>query len=267
MSNSKVNVAVVTPFYNYGKYFDEYVDGIFKQTYKPKDVFLVDDCSTDDSFNIIAKYIDDNGGKETFVGSIDSVDVAFSSKEKIHGIKFHLLHSKENKGPSHARNIAIKLTLGQPRYNPNIYAMYDMDDVYYADKIYKSIEIMHKFKQVGLVYSDYNTKNTKTGDLKREYKEPFSYERLLQECIVSTNSVIAASIFEKSGIYDESLRVAEDYDLWLRIAEHCMIYHLPEPLFEYRITGEGATFSVDNETWQKCWQRVKEKTMERHAAK
>jgi len=55
------------------------------------------------------------------------------------------------------------------------------------------------------------------------------------------------------------MRCAEDYDLWIRISQKYMLWHIPEDLLTVRVTGEGATFSRTKEEWQKNWNRIREK--------
>jgi glycosyltransferase involved in cell wall biosynthesis len=235
------NITVLTACYNYGKYAERWAEGIISQTLKPDNVVVVNDGSTDNSEEEVTKVIEKYKGK--------------------HGIKWHLLNMK-NSGPSLARNIGIKYSIDFT----NFYAVYDMDDFYYPNKIKHSMAAMQDM-DVGVVYTDYVSVNTKTGEKKREFKETFSFQRLLQECIVSNNSFVSKkalqTICEDYGWYDPELRVAEDYDLWLRLGTKWMIYHLPEALYEYAITGEGASFSVPNETWQRCWKRVHQKMTEK----
>lgn len=255
MSSNEPKITVITCCYNYGKYFDEYYEGLKKQIKKPDLVVIVDDASTDGSYDYIASKFDN------VQAGVLSINPAFiPCKASKDGMKFLLIRMKDNGGPSVARNIAIKATLE----DTDIYAIYDMDDIYYPDKISLSLEAFRRYPHVGVVYSDYDTKDMRTGHKEREIKEPFDYMRLCQECIVSNNSLIAASLIKRVGIYDENLRVAEDYDLWLRYAEAAVLYHIPEALYEYRVTGEGASFSVNKDVWQKCWQRVHDKRVARH---
>ena len=251
---NNVRVNVLVPNFNYGKYLDDAIQGIVEQTVKPSMVTIVDDGSTDDSVETIKdKYLGE-GYSESELNLGKEYD-GFLNGE----IPIKLIALAENGGPSRARNVGIKRT----HECSDFFAMCDSDDIYYPTKIEESLKAFKAVPHATLVYSDYDVKNTQTGSIKREFKEPFSYKRLISENIVSTNPVISANIFNHVGLYDEKLRVAEDYDLWLRISESSIIYHIPKNLFQYRVTGEGATFSVDQETWKQCWSRVQQKVMQR----
>ncbi len=252
-------ITIISTCYNYGRYFDEWYAGLKSQIVKPDLVVIVDDASTDGSGDLIVSKLFANNSDSHVDMTVNDPAVTDIIRCTKDGLNFVIIQMSQNGGPSKARNTAIKASLDET----DIYAVYDMDDIYYPNKISRSLEAFKKFPHVGVVYSDYDTKDTRTGHKEREIKEPFDYIRLCQECIVSNNSLIAAGMLKRAGIYDETMRVAEDYDLWLRLAEVGMLYHIPEPLYEYRVTGNGASFSVDKKVWQECWQKVQQKRIDR----
>ena len=123
---------------------------------------------------------------------------------------------------------------------------------------------------VGVVYGDYDTYHTSTGVKIREFKEPFNRRRLINECIIHSGSVVSKEALvatkEDTGYYDENMRTCEDYDLWMRISELFMVVHIAKALTFVRITGANSSFIIDNETWQKNWQRVVDKFHQRNNA-
>lgn len=246
------DTAVLMPNYNYGKYISDSLAGIANQTVKPTEIVIVDDGSSDDSVEQICKLIDAVPDVYNCTGDYTGI---------LGDIPCRFIANKENKGPSHARNTGLKYILNNHRYK--VVALCDSDDVYHPTKIEESIKVFEHIPHCGLVYSDYSTLNTMTGEEAIEYKEPFDYHKLLYNNIVSTNSVVLCDAIKAVGMYDESLRVAEDYDLWLRIAEKYLLYHIAEPLFTYKVTGEGATFSVDKTVWNQCLYRIRQKIVER----
>lgn len=251
-----IKVGIITACYNGGRYMEEYINGIMSQTYKPTHCAIVDDNSTDNSWYQIVKFIGKRSGK-----SISPNE--FQIELKFNGIIFRLKRLKKNGGPSKARNEAIKLL-----YNDvEIFAVYDIDDWYKPEKIEKSLIAMSENPHAGLIYSDYSVYNEANDTLTREYKEPFDYNRLVQECIVSNNSIYTKNVLDKIGLYDESIRGPEDYDMWLRMAEKCMIYHVPEDLYTYRVSGENLTIKTDSKEFAKQVQKVKNKIAERQNAR
>ena len=68
---------------------------------------------------------------------------------------------------------------------------------------------------------------------------------------------------EETGYYDRTMRVCEDYDLWMIISERFLIIHMPESLTLVRITGENSSSVVQQDIWQQNWRRVAEKMNQR----
>jgi len=252
MPSDNLKVGVITANYNQGNFFIDCLIGVMKQTRKPDYHVVIDDGSTDFSWQQIT----------------NAFGIGLDSTKSLHtfelsGINFLLLQLKDNAGPSNARNIALKSLEDKV----NIVQIADADDILYPTKIEKSVEKMKKYPELALVYSDYDIEDIRTNVKKREYKEPFNYKRLFEECIVSNNSTFAMEAVRQVGGYDPSLRYGEDYDLWLRIAEIASLYHVPESLYSYRITGNNVTVVTSPENFASHVNRVHQKAIERRRNK
>lgn len=235
--------------HNYGRYIGNAIISAQKQTYK-SNIAIYDDCSTDDSWEQIKYYL--------------FKDTKFSTEENEYFTKISdgnniALRGKVNVGPSHARNVIIDQTIDKTDF----FAILDADDENYPSKIEKAINILKNNQLIGIVYADYDIYNVDTKNLIREYKEPYSFGRLLQECIIHSGSIIRKtaidSVREKYGWYDPRLRCAEDYDLWLRICKKWLAYHIPESLSLVRVHKNNSTNSVKREVWEQCWNLVRQK--------
>ncbi len=254
MQDNRVRIGTITANYNNGKYFPECFEGLMKQTRRPNIITVIDDGSTDNSWEVIVK---------TVMPGIPFIDPNVNDYSfKNNGIDIHLFKMPQNGGPAAARNVGLHFLLNKA----DVIQIADSDDILYPDKIKKSVDIMLKYPQIGLVYSDYDTLNMQTGVQVREYKEPFSLNRLTQECIVSNNSMFVTGIVKQIGPYDETLRGPEDYDLWLRITEISAGYHIPEALYKYRLTGNNITTTTPSERFSEHVQRVHLKTQARRNA-
>ncbi|MBR0449212.1 MAG: glycosyltransferase family 2 protein, partial [Clostridia bacterium] len=106
-------VSVIMPIYNAEKYLADTLNSIFSQDYKDIEIVLVDDCSKDNSANIIMEY------------------------QKEHPQIVYYLQEK-NMGAGAARNKALELAKGQ------YVAFLDSDDIWLPDKISRQIELMKK---------------------------------------------------------------------------------------------------------------------------
>jgi glycosyltransferase involved in cell wall biosynthesis len=236
-----LKVSIIVPNYNYGKYIVETLEGLLHQTRRPDSIVIIDDASTDDSVERVFDYL---GVKKQ---KLTTLSVSREGGEEInvsvlkYGI-FNILQKEKNHGPSLTRNLGIEYI----RAETDVFGLCDSDDEYRPDKISASLEMIEK-QGFGIVYSDYviMDEHKETPTVKVEHKENFSRNRLLQECIVSNNSFIHKKVFDQIGLYDEEMRVAEDYDLWIRASNAGVpIGHIAKPLYTYRVTGLGASFSV-----------------------
>ena len=255
-------VTILIANYNDEEYLDKAIESAINQDYSgPLQICIVDDGSTDGSWDIITPYI-----KHAAKDSHSLLDVTFSrvlggrfGNTKIIAIK------NENSGPSQARNIGIEYTLNET----DIYAILDSDDEMYENKISECIPVFEKGDgMIGVVYADYDTFHTSTKKSIREYKEPFNKKRLVRECIVHSGSLISKealeAVCEDTGYYDKTMRTCEDYDLWMRISEKFIIAHVPKSLTMVRVTGDNSSFIVNQEVWQKNWRRVMQKAQDRY---
>lgn len=240
--------------HNYGHYVQDAIDSAFAQEYPIKPVIcVVDDKSTDDSEEKIIR--------ELFSGD-------FKRPEEIiqeNGIR--ILKRDERiaiflpacQGPSMARNIGIEVT----KHFTDFYMILDADDVMKPSKTAQFAQALFIADIVGVVYADYDILNVETGNIIREYKEPYSRERLLKECIVHSGAGIKKQalldVADQFGYYDINMRTAEDYELWIRISKKYMIQHIAEPLTLVRVHSQNSTNTVSKDTWVRNWKYISQK--------
>lgn len=265
MSQS-IKIGTITANYNNAKYLKECLQSILNQTLKPNIICIIDDGSKHEDITLIYQIFEELNiqltAKQPKMDNSHIYGWHFG-RARNHGIQIAFYIAKENKGPARARNIGLEYL----KDKVDVVFIADADDVYYSDKIKKSIDIMKKYQYVGLVYSDYDIYNESTGETQREYKEPFNLQKLFQECIVSNNSCFLTKAIEKVGYYDESLFGPEDYDMWLRLADYYAVYHIPEALYKYRISGNNITITTPKAKFAEHVARVHQKALERYNGK
>lgn len=247
MTNAKwpfVTIVIVNR--NYGQWVGGAIESALKQDYPTErlDIQVVDDCSDDNSVEVISEFTNKEDSRVT------------------------LTQIPKSFGPSKARNIAISNSLPYT----NVYVILDADDEMYPNKVKRLVlEWLQAPNQIGVVYGDYDTLNIETGVKIREYKPYYDKNRLNKECIVHSGALISSaallSVREDESFYDESMRTCEDYDLWMRISEKFMIMHVAEPLTLVRVHSKNSTNSVPSETWNQNYTRVFEKARIRNARK
>lgn len=241
---SELKVCVVIACHNHGSMIKECLESVEQQTYPFKFAVIVNDGSTDNSLEIIKSLIKIEDEKDNVtIGTFGDLSVTIFNNEKA-------------TGPSAARNKAIKATLEIA----DIYAILDADDRYLPNKLSYCVAMMKTdLNNIGIVYNDVFIHDLRNGKTILELREPFNRLRLTQEDIIPSASVINKKAIQAVGLYDEEMRTCEDWDLWIRITKKFMAIHIPEPLHIYTVTGFNSSFTVDQDIWNKNWNRIRQK--------
>jgi glycosyltransferase involved in cell wall biosynthesis len=189
-------VSVIITTYNRRSYLKEAVLSVLLQDYHQKEIIVVDDGSTD--------------------GSADEVQ----------GLPVTYIH-KENGGISSARNVGIEASRG------DYLAFLDVDDLWLKGKLSTQMKSM-EIEGYEICYTDEIwIRNGKRVNQKLRHRKHsgWIFEQCLPLCIISPSSVvIKRGVFESVGLFDESLPVCEDYDLWLRISFRYPVLFIEKPL-------------------------------------
>lgn len=206
---NKPLVSIVIPVYNGSNYVAEAIESALAQTYPNVEILVINDGSTDD-------------------GATDAVVERYASKVKY--IK------KKNGGVATALNLGIKEMRGE------YFSWLSHDDIYLPNKIAAQIEFL-----AGLSFSDlvvysnhYNLIEAKSTSVLIRHAAYTDLEFRARE-IVANNQIHGCSLliprkaFDQVGLFDERLRVAQDYELWFRIAERFPFRHLDKVLVTGRV--------------------------------
>lgn len=191
-------VSIAALCYNHERFLTETLDSIKNQTYPNIEVIVMDDCSQDNSVEIIYKWLQQNSCKWRFIS-----------------------HA-ENQGLCKSANEALSLTNGE------YFQIIACDDILYQDKIERQINLFNKFpEEVSVLCADVefiDAEGRTVGDHEYRFNEDnISYHDLLKECVIMAPSVlIKKGVFDIVGNYDERLYF-EDWDLWLRISKEFKI--------------------------------------------
>lgn len=238
------NVSIIIANYNYGDLVIDAIRSALNQTVKCH-VGIIDDGSSDNSHNNISQYL------------LKLQQTVGVGKDEIRNDNFTYIKT-ENQGASAARNTLIKKLWDRSDF----FAILDADDIYYPHKV-ETLLKESEDPNVGVVYSDYDI--VQNGYIKREYKEPYSINVLMQRCIVHSGALIRKTylsqvLLENNDVYDVRLHgplskgfigCTEDYDLWLRLSKVCLMRHVPESLSLVRMTGRNQSLKMTSEIFQK----------------
>ena len=197
-------VSIITPMYNSEKFIEETIKSVINQTYKDWEMIIVDDCSTDNSPNIVKPYVDNDN-------------------------RIKYIRAKSNQGVSHARNLALKEAQGQ------FIAFLDSDDIWNEEKLEKQINFM-KEKDCAISFTSYELIDENNNKLGKVINVPsqVDYNTLLKGNILGCLTVVV----DKSKL-DFPIKMSgvrhEDYVLWLSILKKGHIaYGINENLAMYR---------------------------------
>jgi glycosyltransferase involved in cell wall biosynthesis len=215
MSSAAVpGVSVIIPAYGVTQYIAETLDAVFAQTYRDFEIIVVNDGCPDSA----------------------ALEAALRPyRERIVYIR------KENGGPSAARNAGIRAARAP------LIALLDGDDAWLPEFLAVQTDYLRAHPHTDIVYCD----GAIFGDTQRagRTKMEFSPSRgevtvetlmSLQCCVLLTSVVARTAAILAVGGFDESLRRAEDFDLWVRAAHAGagISYHL-RVLFRYRERATG----------------------------
>lgn len=206
-------VSIVAICYNHAEYLEKALDSIVNQSYPNIQLIILDDCSSDNSVELIRKWI-----------TKKQIDCLFIPHEKNRGLCGTLNHG---------------LTYIKGTY----YQYFACDDIMMPEKIAKQVKVLEENPTVALVHSNgykINEKDEIIGDKIHAKplfvgKSNIVFKQLLSENRISAPAIlIRASMLPPAPVYNESL-VFEDWDLWLQLAEKYDFDYIDEPLIQYRI--------------------------------
>lgn len=192
-------VSVIIPTYNRGWTLKEAIDSVLAQDFTDFELIVVDDGSSDNTQDILSSY-----------------------KEDIIVLK------QNNKGVSSARNRGIASASGQ------YVSFLDSDDLWLPQKL--SIQIYFFNTNPEALICQTEEKWIRNGifvNPKKRHRKLSGniFEPSIYLCLVSPSAVmIKRSLFEKTGMFDESLPACEDYDMWLRVSCRYPVYLIDTPL-------------------------------------
>lgn len=199
-------ISVILPVYNGGNFLEESIESILNQTYQNFEFIIINDGSTDNSHQIIDKYLENK--KIIYV-------------------------SRENKGLVQTLNEALRLSKGE------FIARMDQDDICYPNRLESQIKFMDRNK-LDVCGCNYEIIDEVGNYLKTKIVEKENFEFLLSAMMVP---FIHPSVMYKNFFNDKKINYggdnfninAEDYDLWVRIFEKNLKFgNLDEILIKYR---------------------------------
>jgi alpha-1,3-rhamnosyltransferase len=211
-------VTIGIPNYNYGHFVIEALNSVVNQSYPNIELIIVDDLSSDNSIEIIEKWIKD------YTGNIQ--------------IKF--IKNKTNVGLTKVCNIILEYSSGK------YFQPLDADDILLPEKIEKQVPILENSPKTAVVYSNTMVINDLGEVTNPDYCSRIRYDstrmpsgRIFKDLLIfnfiSLPSVLINTQYAREvGGFDETVKV-QDYYLWLKLSEKYLISYVPATFAKYRV--------------------------------
>ncbi len=192
-------VSVILPTYNRAWSLREAVDSVLSQKGIDFELIVVDDGSTDGTGELLAEY----------AGRLRCI-------------------RQENRGVSAARNRGISDSEGE------LIALIDSDDRWLPGKLAAQVAFFEAHPEALICQTEeiWIRKGVRVNP-KRHHQKPAGdiFEASCHLCLVSPSAVmIRRVLFDRVGLFDETLPACEDYDLWLRVAHRYPVHLIDTPL-------------------------------------
>jgi len=204
-------VSVIIPTFNCAQYINAAIESVFNQTYKDKEIIVVDDGSNDNTYEIIKPYQNDRLVKYIY---------------------------QINRGIPGARNTGIHKASGE------FIAFLDADDELDRRMVSMCLERIEKDNTEWCLTDILRIENTGS-EIKEEIQKCNIPQNNLDTQILADDFIRRAPLFRKKclfeiGLYDEEMLIREDWDINIRMILNGKPFsYLPEPLYIYKIRSNS----------------------------
>ena len=200
-------VSIIMGVYNTSKeYIKKSIDSMLNQTYRDFEFIICNDCCTDDTFQYIKKNYNDS--------------------------RIIWIENDKNRGLAYTLNHCLSVSTGE------YIARMDTDDISSENRLLRQVEILEKYKEIGVFNYNVNVFDDNGIYGERIYKEKIeSKDFILNNPIVHPAVMVRKSCYDLVNNYrdiDKTYR-NEDYDLFLRMQiKGIRMYTIQEKLLNYR---------------------------------
>lgn len=199
-------VSIVIPVYNGADYLRDAIESALAQTYSPVEVIVVNDGSQDG-------------------GATERVAASFQGR-----IRYF---AKENGHVASALNLGIREMRGV------YFSWLSHDDLYLPDKLALQVPHAERLGRRSIIYSDFRVLDVEKGttaDVVMKAVDPdrFRWHITLDNSLNGCTLLIPKACFDECGLFDESLRTTQDYDMWFRLAGKFPFTYVPRTVMVSR---------------------------------
>jgi glycosyltransferase involved in cell wall biosynthesis len=204
MKNPKVSV--IMSVYNGEKYLRQAIESILNQTFSDFEFIIVDDGSTDKTFEILEGYMKNDS-------------------------RIKVIRNERNIGLTKSLNKAIKISQG------DYIARMDADDVSLPERLEKQIELLKSNQNLGCVGCNALIIDDEGKPIKKVTLPKTNLNQYVQKrnCFIHGTLTFPKYVIEEVQGYDEKMKLAQDYDLILRISKRYKLGLVDDFLYKLRI--------------------------------
>ncbi len=194
ISTGTPKTSVIIPTYNRAHVLGRAVHSVLRQTQRDIEIIIIDDASTDHTDEVVKTINDD---------------------------RILYIKHNERKGASSARNSGIDIARGE------YVAFLDSDDEWIEDKLERQLEVFYRSPEtLGLVYSGCVEIAGSKEDrpVIPKVRGSILKNLLVNNCVgYMVTPLVRRECFSKAGLFDDGLPGSQDWDMWIRIAQHYTI--------------------------------------------
>ena len=215
-------ISIITPVYNSEKYIAETIESVLAQTYSDWEMIIVDDCSTDNSKEIIRKFTENEN-------------------------RIRLIEFEENAGTGKARDVALKNAKGR------FVAFLDSDDMWMPEKLEKQFLFMTE-NNYPISFTSYKMIDENGSDLKRiiQVVQSVNLHQYLKNTIIGYSSSMI-DLKQTGSFQIADIRIRVDTQVWISLLKKGFVaYGLDEVLMIYRVHKNSISsnkFYAAKKTW------------------
>jgi glycosyltransferase involved in cell wall biosynthesis len=206
------SVSIILPVYNGIKYLSQSVYSVLKQDFTDFEFLVLDDCSTDGSWE--------------WLQSLDDKRVS-------------LFRNQQNRGLFYNFNFLIK------KSSSSIIKLWSQDDVLYPNCIGTIVAFHRQYPKIGFSYTARDYINEWGNDLNIEQQDdtPEIVSTALHARIAFFTGSIAGNIanvalnkfaLDKVGLFNEQMKISGDFEMWVRLAKDHPVGFINKPLVQLR---------------------------------
>lgn len=186
----KESISVIIPTFNSSHTIHRAIDSVLKQTYRPNEIIVIDDASTDGTISIVEKIIESN-----------------------RHASIKLLRNSKNSGPSISRNKGIEISEGE------WIAFLDSDDSWHPQKLQIQLELAqeHECCFIGTLFG------IQTSFTPISRQKPIMVKTLTKSSFLWKNYFSTPTVLIKKNsllLFNSEMKYAEDFDLWTKMIHH-----------------------------------------------